>query len=859
MALDRQFNIYSIDTSAFYTDEEKEFHDKMFQAKLQIKEIKDAEEKDGFIESDKIELIKSLNREVKETKGILKNVISTNTKIRQLRQESIKESNQVSIFDSSLTRSMGLEVDSTTCGIFVVRAYFYGVLENLIKDGFIYNGEKYIFFTASAGQIRTKRNQFIKESLWNKIRDRMTCGLTIDRINKNKGINVNKFLAYLALCCTASEEWFGFNIDESIVVDDFETMVKADVDYVNDEDYSITRKTMDVLVPHMDGCGITLDKTSMFRMPWFKGLVVEHNFVNQILEWREQGIECGIVKDIYGKEYDIIKDGIKHIFTKSQFKMYKYYSNWNEYKDNFKKYGCEASRCNEEEDEIDDTNFSYQMLQTLFDMKEEEMAKLLESTIENISKLGNDFPTIRKILGFDADNKNKNYMQQALTLYPELMHDSYNKQMIKDKKANIINEAKSGRFEIDGKYTFVCPDLHAFCEWLFLGVENPKGVLSDGEIFCNLYDDDIRIDCLRSPHLYCEHAIRKNVNNSTTNKYLTSKCVYVSVHDVISKVLMFDCDGDRLLLNKDKTIVDVAKRTLKKFDIVPLYYNMKKAPSNTLNNTEMYNGMISAYKGGNIGIYSNAISKICNGDYEITEKEIKVIKWLCMENNIVIDSAKTLEFVNRPSWVHEIIKPYTNKKLPYFFRYAKDKEDNQTENITNSNVNLVEKLIPKKPLIFKLDNIGKFDYRMLMSDISSEWSNQDVVDTWEEEMKLFRTKVFMNDKSENTKKSKDANVRRYKRDVGDSLLSKFDKTELIDTLIQYLYRDKDSRKKVVLWDIFGKTIVENIKSNIDKNTIVCQRCGCRVVRNNNKMIYCDTCKKTVKKEQNKKSYRRHKN
>ena len=36
-------------------------------------------------------------------------------------------------------------------------------------------------------------------------------------------------------------------------------------------------------------------------------------------------------------------------------------------------------------------------------------------------------------------------------------------------------------------------------------------------------------------------------------------------------------DGDKSLVVSDKTIIDVAKRNIEKFDIVPLYYDMKKA------------------------------------------------------------------------------------------------------------------------------------------------------------------------------------------------------------------------------------------------------------------------------------------
>lgn len=89
-----------------------------------------------------------------------------------------------------------------------------------------------------------------------------------------------------------------------------------------------------------------------------------------------------------------------------------------------------------------------------------------------------------------------------------------------------------------------------------------------------------------------------------------------------------------MLVIQDRLLTKIAKRNMK--NIVPLVYDMKKAEPNFLNNETMYKGMTAAYTGGNIGIYSNQISKIWNSGKQIDEEHLKVIKWLCMENNFVI-------------------------------------------------------------------------------------------------------------------------------------------------------------------------------------------------------------------------------
>lgn len=43
------------------------------------------------------------------------------------------------------------------------------------------------------------------------------------------------------------------------------------------------------------------------------------------------------------------------------------------------------------------------------------------------------------------------------------------------------------------------------------------------------------------------------------------------------------------------------------------------------------------------------------------------------------------------------------------------------------------------------------------------------------------------------------------------------------------------------WLSFGDIILENLKTNIKENTILCQKCGKRVTKVSNCQIYCDKC------------------
>ena len=574
MALKNQVQVYSLDTSSFYNKEELKYHIKIIQLqglKSKVKAIREKKQKEheGKRKKEKRKEGKlydeSLKEEIKQLISIeklYKKMISKEKerlteqfkitriennqlkKIREVRPEEFCPKNIVSIFESDLIRSANIKTDTLIDDLIIVQTFYFELIEDIIKDGFTYNNEKYVVLTASAGQIRLKKVVFIKENTYKKVKNIISCGLTIEEINKKGGMNINKYLAYLALCNSATDLWEDFDIDKSIVVDDMETLVPAEVDFIDDITYNIERKYMEVPIPHMDGCGL-ISKTKskknfMFRMPWFKGLLAVFDFKKFIREMRKNGYpNCGIVKDIWGKEHDVLKENIEYIFTKSQFKMWKFYNDWEDYKTRFKKYGCHANKCNEEEDNIPDATINYQMLQSLFIMSDDDIKEITKKSRLEIDEIGRNPNAMLKALNATDDTPNMNYFQQAVNHYPSLLRDNHTKETIKDIKRSKVKKGYSGKLKVNGKYTFLIPDLYAFCEWLFLDNKNPKGLLENGQVSCRLYKER-KLDCLRSPHLYVEHAVRNNIHNENTKKWFTTKGIYTSVHDVISKILQFD-------------------------------------------------------------------------------------------------------------------------------------------------------------------------------------------------------------------------------------------------------------------------------------------------------------------------------
>ena len=886
-----------VDTSAFYFKEEKEINTELNKRHIErttlkkenkkiANRVKTRHQKKG----DEQEFEKNQNRineltsEINLLKKELLSVLDENiNKTRDLDQEYLKPRNVVGMFSSNTTRTIGMEEDKLSMDMIIMQVYFFPVLENTIKNGFTYTdietGEviKYICYTASAGQIRQKKLVFIREDLYKQHEKTLMCGLTIDKINEKGGCNTNKFMAYTALNNSATDIWEKFDIKKAIVVDDMEFEVNGLVDFIDYQTFEITRKNMDVPIPHTDGVGMMLykkyKKAHMVRLPFIKGLLVPFPFDEFITEQRhiQNDNTIGIVKDIYGVKHDILAEGIEVIFTKSQFKMQKYYSNFAEYQQNFEMYNCQACICNEEEDNIKDSTLSYQMLQTLTDITDEELTDLCKFTKQDIINISTDRDVMLSVLGATKSNFRKNPYQKSLYLYPELLKDVYSKEVLKNKKRKLLRESYAGKLNIGGKYTFVVPDLYAFCEYLFLGIERSIGLLKNGEVSCNLFKNGVELDCLRSPHLYREHAIRENVLNDSTKKWFVSNSVYASLYDLISRILQYDSDGDKLLLTDYPNFINIAKRNNQNDDIVPLYYEMQTSNPDILNSNSIYKGLESAYTGGNIGMISNDITKIWNDP----NPDIECVKFLCMVNNYTIDEAKTLYKLKIPNFIAKRIKKFTKNKVPKFFEYAKDKEKMQVEELNNSTVNRIKGIIGSPKLNFRKAQLGHFDFKMLMSDRDLVYNENNllhkaIIDDYDSYNKYKKFRIS----HESYDLTKADNVIYYYNCIRKELVKKHGDIKFVtDVLTYYLYETTKSSFKLTLWSSFGDVLYENLSKNLLNTKIeetnglngytfksvedtytVCKVCGKRILKNsraNSNTKYCEECAEEIVKEQKK--------
>ena len=895
--LDRQINLFKVDTNAFLFPEEneqrkyliklKKVRESFYKTRIDNREsdinqtVKKLEAKRNNgddlkkYEEALIRFTDVIKKEEVKWKNFILNSASENVKyndthkrkrIRELnenylsyidRQDGYKKvnlTNVVSMFESTLSRSFNIQRDELTYDIFIVEIYYYDIAQDIILNGFNYNGKHYVYFSSSAGQIRTKKAVFVNEEKYETCKSKLMCGLTIDKINECGGMNINKFLAYLALSNSATDLWEDifqepFDIDRCIVVDDFETEVECVVDNIDYQTYEITPGVKEYIpIPHSDGCGlISADycaRNFMIRLPWIKGLLGSFDYKKFIRE-----NNCSpIVKDLWGKEYDIIKDDIKIIFTKSQLKMYKYYSSWDEYKECFKKYNCEAGICNIEESKIPNAKINYQMLQTLYDATDAEIKELCSLPNKKIKEISDSVENALEFFGvnlYDEDEMRKDWFQKSLKIYPELLTDPANKQDLKDLKNSLVKKYRGGKLDVYGKFTFVLPDLYAFCEWLFEDIKVPSGLIENNEVFCRLYKNSEELDCLRSPHLYVEHAVRKNVfnkkyRNQNLRDWFHTDAIYTSTHDPISRILQFDVDGDKLLVISQKKIIEMAKRCMT--GVYPLYYEMKKATAEEINPHNLYKGLELAFTGGRIGGISNNITKIWNSP-NINSEARDAIKWLCMETNFTIDYAKTLFKPTRPQEVNSIISSYTRNKVPYFFIYAKDKEERCVEPTNQSMMNRIGKEIKdNKNMFFPINKLNKIDYHLFLKDKLDVYENEELNQCFNRWNRKYGNNLNIDES--NTDKN---NIVAISNQVKEDLHRiEADDNKILNSLVCFLYKRPSERKKKLFWYMYGKDLYENLKTNLI-DIPFCYKCG---KRTDESMVHnkCFSCRQKETKE-----------
>ena len=466
---------------------------------------------------------KIYNDKTKKNSELL-DAIHKNKQVRKIDNKYLREYFEIAIFENDVTR-LAFEDRCITDAdyqlldeIVYLEIFHNEILWQILRNGIYINDKEYMLFSATTGQVRNTTVTLMRKAFFEKHKGYLMVGLSKERINthtntvkRDMGMNVGKYLSYNALPLSSSVlPENKIEIDRCIVVKGLETIVAGKVKYIDiqtdeggqcyvaDTPKEYLDKEIDI--EHTDGAGMflpmELSSSCQIRGGYFKGAMFPFDF----RLFAKKVSHNSVIPDAWGNMVDVEKEDIRFILTTSQLKMWKEYDSWEEYKKYFRENHLKLSIKSYADSAKETVTFAYQYLQTL--PYGTDITELCKPAIEDLTKLKTDIDYVKQELGLTNDvvtdedidedtkeveieNKDNNkeksnsYVAKALDLYPSLIYDPYIKKKIQSLFVARKKRYMGGKLPIRGYYSYIVPDMYAFCEYLFMGENNPKGLVPE--------------------------------------------------------------------------------------------------------------------------------------------------------------------------------------------------------------------------------------------------------------------------------------------------------------------------------------------------------------------------------------------
>jgi hypothetical protein len=177
----------------------------------------------------------------------------------------------------------------------------------------------------------------------------------------------------------------------------------------------------------------------------------------------------------------------------------------------------------------------------------------------------------------------------------------------------------------------------------------------------------------------------------------------------------------------------------------------------------------------------------------------------------------------------------------------------QVEDINNSTVNRLEKMIKNTTIKFKATGLEKFNYQMLMQNKNVELDNTIIEKYVELDVHNGFVSMPTEDLSSGDKLYVYYDIRNQILEINPNI------NYVVDVLIQHLYGNNKSKFKTTLWSSFGDIILQNLSQNVLMKNKYCVICDGLMTSSNNRHKYCKECWKEIEninhKNRNKKWYK----
>ena len=663
--------------------------------------------KDGALvsvgDSIMLDRLRALKKENRTAKEFFEYIQKLRAAIQKAKREGKEK--EARIYDHVLSEELFVE-DVVTIDVKKKSEY-----RQLAKAGFYLNGKHFVRFSASAGQLRHNVTMFINEEYFQPLYEILMCG--IDK--KVKEINMGKLSAYFAL---SSSSILWVDTPRVCVVKDFETVIpNQKVDWIKKDENGVgdvEERVLDISLNSADGQGLVdpqwasrwarnmslsyVPSSFVVRSAFVKGNLVPFDFkeyakVNDISR----------IYDRWGVGYNI--DDIDVILSESQFKMYKYYSSWQEYLEYFEKSGIKwgVARYNREKDD-EWVLANYQHIQVL-NLTSDEISELVKPTIEWLKKVCSGeklYALLYSLGGFDGSeeieykdvySRAQNLAMKAVVKDIRFLEDGYVQRKIYRNIVEAITRAKIGKIWTRGNYQFMLSDPIAQCRSA-LGLD-PTGEIPADHVYSNFWNDrgvigevlTARNPCIDA-HELNPCVLYRSEEADYWYRYIHSGIIF-SVYDTSTMRLSdADFDGDVVYTTDNPFFVKGAN----KYQTNVITYEKVSAPLHKINHRNYVESDIRGF-GSKVGTYSNYATVIEAMKALFTKPEQK---------------AQRDELQRRKKLLREIVgaeidsgKGLAKPKVPWEFTHFKkvspdDDDITKAEKYTHNSM-----VISKKPYFFR--------------------------------------------------------------------------------------------------------------------------------------------------------------
>ena len=603
------------------------------------------------------------------------------------------------------------------------------IREELYKNGFLLDGNKYVRFKRSSGASRVGKCLFIKEKYYKEMMKWSYMGLNYTETDE---MDLASMEAYISLTTSSIIDTLELNPKNILLIDDFESEFEDTVMGTDLIEGKLKTKKTKKTVKNSIWDGQSLMDISAFGEEYKeKGFLLLRNrffksacFNTNIQKWfKDKNITR--IEQLNGITYAEKIEDIKLITTPSSIKYLKVAKQHKRFKGKSKedmfKYWVEnlgeifgVVKYEKPPHNINRmVQTHYQLLNTL-PLNKDEMRELLTPTLKYIELLKNDITVLRNHIGINAKTLTERELKFDFLNTNDMI---YNLLMINDKfsntkifqnfKQNMIdsyrNNIRKGHVLVKGNYSVLCGNAIEMLKSSILDENGEYFYKGDSiqevdEVYCRDFKFGSELLACRSPHVTMGNLwVCKNRRNKQLECYLNSSRYIIHVNSVKNNLLerlsSSDFDSDSVLLTNNKTLVDAGKRIYGKF-LVPTDFSSKKATSRTNSIEDKIDLDIKTSK-NLIGEIIN-LSQILNSEYWDRIKKNKPVEGLyelisqldvlsCIEidrakKESEVNSAQELKTIRTGEFINKgyIIRNKNKKEVverPYFFKFVGEGKD----------------------------------------------------------------------------------------------------------------------------------------------------------------------------------------